>query len=332
MIFPLDAIKIFIDYLDTAEGLSKNTLEAYRRDLVLLSNYLEEKSLALESITRSDLQNFLNNLSGNYENKSIDRFISSIRHFFNFLLREGTIDNNPATLLEHRKKGIHLPKFLLQSEVGILLGEAKKMTNSDFGIQFYCMLSLLYATGMRISELVTLRLSSLDREFNTKNSGYRIIDHIVVFGKGGKERIVPIGREALASLTNYMALREKLLGNQYSEYLFTTRVKFSKKNGERGVVYRLGKKDGHISRQVFARHLKDLAQTIGLEFNKISPHVIRHSVATHLMENGADLRVVQEILGHSDIATTQIYTHVSNGKLDRTLAEFHPLAKTDQTP
>ncbi|MDR1494773.1 MAG: tyrosine recombinase [Rickettsiales bacterium] len=325
----MDPVKTFIGYLCTVEGLSGNTLESYRRDLNLLQDYLRGKSIAIESATSNDLNNFLANTSSNHSSRSLNRFISSIRHFFDFLQTEGVVKNNPSVLLEHRKEGVRLPKFLSQREVGFLLTKTEKMRNSDFGLQFHCMLVLLYATGMRVSELIGLKLSSIEKEFNLKNDSYRVKNYIHVFGKGNRERILPINKIAVNSLTDYITLRERLLNGQHSEYLFTTRIRFSKKAREKGTVCRIDRKDGHMSRQVFGRHLKDLAKAIGMNLHSLSPHVLRHSVATHLMQNGADLRVIQEILGHADIATTQIYTHLGNKKLDKVLMKLHPMAKGD---
>lgn len=268
-------------------------------------------------------------MHGYYAGKSINRFISSIKHFFDFLQLEGILKNNPSTLLEHKKQENHLPRFLTQNEVRSLFLGAEKNSNSDFGIQFYCMLSLLYATGMRISELVELKLSCVEKEFNLKDKSYKIKNYIRIIGKGNKERIVPINDSALNIMTKYVNLRETLLNGQYSEYLFTTRVKFSKNAHSKKVLCKIDKNDGHVPRQIFARCLKDIAITAGISIDKISPHVIRHSVATHLMQNGADLRIIQEILGHSDISTTQIYTHVSDAKLDKVIRELHPIGKVN---
>ncbi|MDR2777301.1 MAG: tyrosine recombinase [Rickettsiales bacterium] len=325
----MDVLKIFIDHLTTVEGLSGNTVESYGRDLMMMLAYFQSKSIPLEDVGRSDLLDFLDSLSDSHTNKSVNRFISSIRHFFSFLREDGIIGDNPSLLLEHRKDSPHLPKFLGQEEIGILLDGAEKMRDSDFGVQFHCMLSLLYATGMRVSELIKLKLSSLDREFDLENNNYLIRNCIRISGKGNRERIVPINGTTINSIARYMDLRERLLAGQHSDYLFTTRIRFSGKTQNRKIIHRIVKKDGHVSRQVFARHLKGLAKAVGIGLDRVSPHVVRHSIATHLMQNGADLRTIQEILGHADIATTQIYTHVGNRKLDRALVEFHPMAKPD---
>ncbi|MDR3078783.1 MAG: tyrosine recombinase [Rickettsiales bacterium] len=323
----MDLIKIFIDYLGTVEGLSENTRESYRRDLNLLWTHLQKKSISLENVGAADLSDFLATMGSCHDSRSVNRCVSTIRHFFDFLQVEGVIENNPSLLLEHRKEGMRLPKFLGQREVASLLEKARGMRNSDFGLELYCMLSLLYATGMRVSELAELKLSSIEREFDLERDRYRIKNHVRVSGKGGRERIIPINQTTADSLADYLELRERLLGGQHSDYIFTTRVKFSKKPGKASTSQRLRQRDGHMSRQVFARHLKDLAGAVGIGLDRLSPHVLRHSLATHLMQNGADLRVIQEILGHADIATTQIYTHLGNSRLDRVLEEFHPLSR-----
>jgi integrase/recombinase XerD len=325
----MNYISLFINSIQVVDGLSKNTIDSYRRDLESFIKYFNK--LNIEEITTSDLEKYIIFLSQKYSSRSIDRHISSIKRFFDFLQLENIIKSNPSTLIEHRKMDYYLPNFLSEIEVERLLKCAKD-DESDFGVQFYCMLELLYATGMRISELVELKISSIEKEFNLNNDNYKLKNFIRVIGKGNKERIVPINNIAIDSLYSYLKLRDKLLNGQHSEYLFTTRVNFCKKiardSGE--IVYRINKKDNHLARQVFAKHLKEIATISKINSKKISPHIIRHSIATHLLKNGADLRIIQEILGHSDISTTQIYTHLGNKKMDDTIKKFHPLADEDK--
>lgn len=317
--------------LITAEGLSKNTFDSYKRDLISISNFFSNKNLL--TLTIDDLNNYIKHISKIYSKRTIDRHISSIKHFYDFLQLEKIITKNPSTLLEHKKQDLYLPNVLTEEEVKKLLDKANN-DKSNFGLQFYCMLELLYATGMRVSELVELPISSIEKEFNLNNSTYNLKNFIRVIGKGSKERIVPINNLAINILYKYLKLRDKLLNGEYSKYLFTTRIKFSKKNKENNnkkqnkeKIFKIDKKDNHISRQIFAKHLKYLANSVGINKEKISPHTIRHSVATHLLKNGADLKIIQEILGHSDISTTQIYTHLENKKLKDTVEKYHPFSK-----
>lgn len=317
-------IKQFIDSLISIEGLSKNTIESYHRDLNKLNDFFKNKNI--KEITKTDLENYIKNISNLYASRTVDRNISSIKHFFDFLQLENIIKSNPSTLLEHRKMEHYLPKFLTENEVKLLLQKASE-DQSDFGVQFYCMLELLYATGMRVSELVSMKLSNIEKEFNLKNDSYTIKNFIRITGKGNKERIIPINKTAIDILTKYINLRNTILNGNYCEYLFTNKVPFSRTKSNVVAVKILKSKDSYISRQVFARKLKDVAISAGINTDKISPHSIRHSVATHLLSGGADLRVIQEILGHADISTTQIYTHLSDGIAENTLKKCHPLGK-----
>lgn len=316
-------IKQFIDSLVSMEGLSKNTVESYNRDLDKLNDFFGTRDI--KNVTKTDLENYIKHISNLYTNRTVDRHISSIKHFFDFLQLENIIKNNPSTLLEHRKTEQYLPKFLSEKEVELLLQEASK-DQSDFGIQFYCMLELLYATGMRVSELVSMKLSNIEKEFDLKNDSYRIKNFIRIVGKGNKERIIPINKTAINILVKYINLRNIVLNGNYSEYLFTTKVPFNRKKSNVITVKILKSKDSCISRQVFARKLKEVAISTGINADKISPHSIRHSVATHLLKGGADLRIIQEILGHADISTTQIYTHLGNDVAENTLKRCHPLS------
>ena len=317
-------IKQFIDSLVSMEGLSKNTVESYNRDLDKLNDFFGTRDI--KNITKTDLENYIKHISNLYTNRTVDRHISSIKHFFDFLQLENIIKNNPSTLLEHKKIEHYLPKFLTENEVELLLQKAS-MDKSDFGIQFYCMLELLYATGMRVSELVSMKLSNIEKEFDLKNNSYKIKNFIRITGKGNKERIIPINKTAIDLLVKYINLRNTILNGNYCEYLFTNKVSFSRTKSNVVAVKILKNKNSCISRQVFARKLKEVAISVGINPDKISPHSIRHSVATHLLKGGADLRIIQEILGHADISTTQIYTHLSNGVAENTLKKCHPLSR-----
>ncbi len=325
-------IKYFLNNLTTVEGLSKNTFESYKRDINYIKNYFTKKNKNLLDLSLNDLREYVIYLSNLYSNRTVDRHISTIKHFYDFLQLEKIIEKNPSTLLEHKKQKMYLPNVLTEKEVKKLLNTSRN-DNTDFGIQFYCMLELLYATGMRVSELVELPISAIERDFNLDSNGFKLKNFMRIIGKGNKERIIPLNNTAIEILYKYISLREKLLYGEYSKYLFTTKVKFSKKNSEeeqnkrKKRTFKIDKKDNHLSRQAFAKYLKYVAKLSGIDEDKISPHTIRHSVATHLLKNGADLRIIQEILGHADISTTQIYTHLENEKIKEAVVKYHPFAK-----
>ncbi len=311
----------FLNNLKVEKGSAKNTLLSYKNDLEDLFLFLEE--LDIKKITTKDLKKYIENL---YKNgvapSTMARHISAIKQFFNFLQLEEIITENPATLLEHPKIQNDVPQVLSEDEVKIMLNEAKKDT-SNYGIQFYTMLELLYASGLRVSELVELKISDIQKKYR-KDGFYTIDDFLIIKGKGNKERIVPINKTAKDALIKYLNLRENLLQNKKSEWLWSTMATFSKNKKDTKVKF---KKDNHIARQIFALNLKQLAIRNNISPDKVHPHVIRHSFATHILQRGADLRVIQELLGHSDISTTQIYTHVADEKLKNIVNTLHPLAK-----
>lgn len=314
----------FINSLISVEGLSKNTILSYKNDINKLNTFLNNKNI--KDITKDDLENYIKYISKLYSNKTVDRNISTIKHFFDFLQLENIITRNPSTLLEHKKVENYLPNFLTENEIISLLNIASQ-DKTDFGVQFYCMLELLYATGMRVSELTTLKLSNLEKEFNLKNNSYKIKHFIRIIGKGNKERIVPLNKTSIEIIEKYLVLRDEVLGNNYSNYLFTAKVEFSRTKSHVKNIRQTRTNDCCITRQVFARKLKEVAIIAGIKADKISPHAIRHSLATHLLKAGADLRIIQEILGHVDISTTQIYTHLANNTKEETLKKCHPMSK-----
>ena len=316
----MDYKRLFLNHLISSEGLSKNTLESYNRDLSQLKEYFPNKRFV--EITFEDLKDYVAFLNTKYKTQTISRHISSIKHFYDFLQLENILKDNPSTLIEHSKQEKHLPKFLTEDEVIEML-KISRQDRSDYGVLMNCMIQLLYATGMRVSELVSLKLSSIEKEYSSEMK-WTIKNKIIINGKGNKERIVPLNYNSITALISYLKLRDKLLLNDYSEWLFTTKVSFKKSNS-RKINFKSKKEDNHITRQVFARHLKDLAIKAGISPDKISPHIIRHSVATHLLNNGADIKVIQEILGHTNIATTQIYTHIANETLLNVVKRLHPL-------
>jgi integrase/recombinase XerD len=286
----------FLNYLSVERGLSKNTISSYRSDLFSFINYLETKGAAgIEKIKRDDITKYLlhlkdKGLSGN----SVSRALVAIKMFYKFLAQERFIKDDVAGILESPKLIRPLPNVLNVAEVTKLL-QAPDI-RSWMGIRDKAALELMYATGMRVSEMVELGTATLNLD----------VGFIKCKGKGDKERMVPIGSEARNAVSRYMEkVRPSLLKSKSDSHLFLTR---------------LGKK---VSRQSFWKMMKKYAKIAKIR-KEIAPHTLRHSFATHLLERGADLRVVQEMLGHSDIATTQIYTHIDKGRLKSIHKQFHP--------
>ncbi len=288
-------IRRFIAYLKVEKGLAPNSLEAYRNDLSKLDSFANEHEKDLLSIERTDLIELLIELKdSNASDATLSRCMSVIKGFFKFLLMEGYLQRDPSSLIETRKAWQTLPRFLNNEEVEQLLVQPD--LNSDIGVRDKAMLEVLYATGLRVSELIGLKLSDLDWDKGVLNC----------FGKGSKQRRVPIGRSAIEHLKHYFATRVKLLRGSGSEYLFV----------EPG--------GAPLTRQKFWKLIKGYGQQAKIEY--VTPHMMRHSFATVLLRNGADLRSVQMMLGHSDISTTQIYTHVTNENLQNAYKKFHPRA------
>jgi len=301
---------LFLDMLAAEQGAGANTLDAYRRDLTDLSEFLAKTSLV--SADTQDLRNYLAELDRRgFKSSSVARRLSAIRHLFRFLLNERIRPDDPAAILSGPKRGRGLPKVLSIADVDRLLARAKSLaeTPQDSSLQrlrairLYCLLEVLYATGLRVSELVALPLSA-------SRGNARMI---VVRGKGNKERLVPLNEASRRAMAEYLEAMEALgqtKKNAGSKWLFPS-------FGE----------SGHLTRQHFARELKELAASAGLAPRLVSPHVLRHAFASHLLHNGADLRVVQTLLGHTDISTTQIYTHVVEERLKSLVRDLHPLSE-----
>ncbi|MDE3196185.1 MAG: site-specific tyrosine recombinase XerD [Acidobacteriota bacterium] len=289
-------IRAFLTFCRMEKGLSINTLDAYSRDL---AGFLEFAG----PVTRGDypdtevLVKYLNSLyKKNLESRSIARHLSAVRNLFHFLLSEGLIAEDPTEHLTSPKQWSTIPKFLNQEQIGALIGSPDVTRPS--GVRDQAMFELLYATGIRVSELIGLKLSSIDIARGL----------IRVTGKGNKQRIVPVHAKALAAVENYVnSSRAELLKGRASPYLFIT---------ARG---------GPMTRQAFWAATKLNGKRAGI-FHNLSPHVVRHTFATHLLEGGADLRSVQTMLGHADLSTTEIYTHVVRTRLRETLDRHHPRA------
>ena len=288
-------IEQFLDAAWAEKGLSANTLESYRYDLQGLAAALREQGRALNTAGREDLLRFLAvQVTSGRSPRSLSRYLSGFRQFYRWLLREGRIAQDPSALIESPKLGRGLPKALSEAQVEALL-EAPA-TDRPVGLRDRTMLELMYATGLRVGELVTLELTHLNL-----NQGV-----VRVTGKGGKERLVPLGEESLAWLQRWLREgRPALMKGADCREVFVTARR------------------GGMTRQAFWHAIRKHALRAGIE-RPVSPHMLRHSFATHLLNHGADLRVVQLLLGHSDLSTTQIYTHIAREGLKRVHAKHHP--------
>ncbi|WP_310621777.1 site-specific tyrosine recombinase XerD [Flexibacterium corallicola] len=301
-------LETFFEMLSVERDCAFNTLESYRSDLNDLEEFLLPSRLSLIDVQEEHIQDYLADLTTRgFAESSQARRLSALRQFYGFLYAEGRREDDPTRQIVSPKKSHSLPGTLSESEVDQLLGlaerEAQAKHDSDAkqirALRIYTLLEVLYATGLRVSELVSLPVSAAIRDSRL----------ITVKGKGRKERAVPLSPRAQMAMTNYVRLRAAVNAYADSVWLFPS-------HGE----------SGHFTRQAFGRDLKALASRTGLDHTKVSPHVLRHAFASHLLQNGADLRVVQKLLGHADISTTQIYTHVLEERLKKIVDEHHPLA------
>ncbi|MEM9277398.1 MAG: site-specific tyrosine recombinase XerD [Pseudomonadota bacterium] len=302
-------VEAFLEMMSAERGAANNTLSSYERDLTDYGNFLVSENTVFTAASSDHVQAHLVSLASTGMSASTQaRHLSSIRQFHKFLFAEGVRTDDPSSIVDSPKLGRSLPKIMSVEEVDALIGlaqqEAARQKGSDAKrtrtARLYCLIELLYATGLRVSELVSLPASSA-------NTSGRFL---TIIGKGNKERIVPLSQKAKEAIKTHVKIRKGLKKNSDSRFLFPA-----------------SSKEGHFSRQVFARDLKDLAIRAGLDPAKVSPHVMRHAFASHLLQNGADLRSVQQLLGHADISTTQIYTHVLDERLKQLVEEHHPLAK-----
>lgn len=309
----------FLLLLETENGFSKNTIISYKNDLLQLKKFLTEKKLTFTSISEQNIIDFLAFLDQKrVSNNTICRKIAAFRNFFNFLEIEKIIVKNIAKNLIIPKKNNKIPKFLSEKEILTLLNFAHN-DYSEFGVRIACMIEILYASGLRVSELVSLPINIIGKiNYNGKIT---LKNHLIIKGKGNKERIVPLSTKSLEILEKYLDLRKKM-GQSHSKYLFPGIIRASKK--EKIITRDNNLTDKHITRQRFHQILKELAEKTGIDPDRVSPHIIRHSFATHLLNNGVDLVILQELLGHSDISTTQIYTHITESRLQK-LIKKHPL-------
>lgn len=314
----------FLAKLTAEDGLARNSILSYGKDLELFDRYLEKKNLAFENVTPALLTEYLYELhQQNLRSASVARKISSLKNFFKFLENENLIKTTPALYLQAPKRDAKLPKFLSEEEVFKML-DFINSDKSEFGIKLSCMMEILYASGLRVSELVSIPMAAIQEALD-ENGQKTLRNYLIVNGKGNKERIAPLNKSAIARLMEYLELRQKL-GQEKSKWLFVGIVRTSKKSGEiRQRDYAMS--DTHITRQRLHQMLKELAAKVGIDPSKVHPHVIRHSFASHLLNSGVDLRILQELLGHSNISTTEIYTHILDSKLKDLVFLHHPLTK-----
>ncbi len=303
------AVALFLDMLAAERGAGRNTLEAYGRDLDDLGDHLAAAGTTIAAATTADLRGYLAALTERgFKASSVARRLSAVRQLYRFLYAEGHRRDDPAAVIEGPKRGRALPKVLSIAEVDRLLATAhagaadgaRAEAERLRALRLACLLEVLYATGLRVSELIALPAAAARRDERM----------LVVRGKGGKERLVPLNDAAKRAMRAYLDALGKPERGAPSKWLFPS-------FGE----------SGHLTRQHAARELKGLAAAAGIAAARVSPHVLRHAFASHLLQNGADLRVVQTLLGHADISTTQIYTHVLDERLKSLVRDLHPLAE-----
>ncbi len=292
-------IDAFIDMMTAERGSSLNTTKAYRRDLTDLFNFLNAQNIELRKAKPTDLQNYIQNVAKNtLSAKTQSRRLCAIREFYRFLYSEDLIKKNPTDYLQSPKTKKSLPKYLTESEINILIDTASRKND-----RIHLMLEMLYASGMRVSELVSLPLNAVTQDEKI----------ITVTGKGNKERIVPLNSQTIKLLNKWLIKREcHLKKGRPSKWLFPS-----------------ASKSGHLTRDGFFKQLKSIALEANLNPDCVSPHVFRHSFASHLIAHDADLRSVQKMLGHADISTTEIYTHILQNRLKKTVEKSHPLSYSD---
>lgn len=292
----LKLVDSFLEMILAERGASLNTVNAYRRDLKELYNFLHSKNIRLQKAKKENLQGYIEFLlHTRYSAKTQARRLCAVREFYRFLYSEGIIQKNPSDYIQSPKIQKSLPKYLTENEIDLLIEKAKEKNT-----RIHLLLEMLYASGMRVSELVCLPLTVITHDLST----------LSIVGKGNKERIVPLNEETIAVLKKWLNEREETLPNgRQSKWLFPSTSK-----------------TGHLTRDGFFKSIKKIAIECGLSPNRVSPHVFRHSFASHLIHYGADLRSVQKMLGHADITTTEIYTHILQDRLKKTVENSHPLA------
>lgn len=292
-------VETFLEMLAAERGASANTRQAYGRDLDDFAAFLNARSVDVAAASSVEIAAYMASLNERgMTPRTAARRLSALRQFHRFLCSEGKRSDDPSALVDAPRQGRSLPKTLAESEVASLLDAARRKPGAD-GLRLVALIELLYAAGLRVSELVSLPLASAQRD-----AGY-----LIVRGKGSKERLVPLTSAARAAVKTWLAARNGTLApGRISKWLFPSRGR-----------------QGHLTRHRFGQQLKELAVAAGMDPARLSPHVLRHAFATHLLDHGADLRAVQQMLGHADISTTQIYTHVAGDRLKALVEQHHPL-------
>jgi integrase/recombinase XerD len=292
-------LEAFLEMLAAERGAAPLTLAAYRGDLTNLAGFLSSRDMPLEAADAATLHSFLAAASS-LTPRTLARRVSAMRQFYKFLVVDGIRQDDPTADFDTPSLGRPLPKLLSETEVTGLIAAARSWPG-DEGARLVCLIELLYATGLRVSELVTLPLAAAQRD----------PQFVIISGKGGRERVVPLSEPSRVALAGYLACRDRFQPyKRPSRWLFPSRGR-----------------TGHLTRQRAGQLLKELAVAAGLDPERLSPHVLRHAFASHLLDHGADLRSVQQMLGHADIATTQIYTHVLSDRLRKLVETAHPLAR-----
>lgn len=302
--FPYPEVEQFLEMLASEVGASPNTLTSYATDIDQFIQFCMHHSIDVVNATKHHLENYISTLAEKgLAERTRARKLSALRTFYAFLLREKKISSNPTKLVERPKQGRRLPKFLSETDTEALINAAHDLKHPD-ALRRILFIELLYATGMRISELIQIKLSDI----------LWLDECILVTGKGNKQRMVPFNVSTKTALVQYI-----------QEFQPSTTL---------GWLFPSSNATGHLTRQRFFQIIKELAGDAGIDPQKVSPHVIRHAFATHMLNHGANLMNVQKLLGHSDISTTEIYTHVMTEKLKQTVFEHHPLAtsKKPYTP
>jgi len=305
-------IETFLAMLSAERGSAANTIEAYRRDLGDFGRFLQRRNVALAAATTADVSDYFREAAAaGLKPASRARRLSALRQLFKFLVAEGVVANDPTLGHAAPRRQRPLPKTLNVAEVDRLIATAAKRAEAAAGsdrrraLRLNCLIEMLYATGMRVSELVSLPRSVLSGDERV----------LTIRGKGGRERLVPLNASARTALDRYLGLGE---GEDFTPTV-ATKWLFPSRGAQ-----------GHVTRQRFAQDLKELAVEAGLDPERVSPHVLRHAFASHLLDRGADLRSLQQLLGHADISTTEIYTHVLEERLKKLVEQHHPLARRER--
>ncbi len=324
-------LDLFLEMLSAERGASENTLAAYQRDLDDFLGFARHKKFDVDTLHADNIRQWLENLA--LQDLAVStraRKLSAVRQFFKFLFLETIRTDDPAADIEAPRISRPLPKVLSIDEIDVLLNKARReweQESNNLRIRFkalrlYCLLEILYATGLRATELVSLPLSVLQEDER----------FITIKGKGGRERLIPLNNTAITAIKEY-TLQAKIIKAEQAKQPKRRKKSAApapkKKTSSKSIqwLFPATSKQGHLTRQGFGKELKALAGRAGIEENRISPHVLRHAFASHLLERGADLRAVQQLLGHADISTTQIYTHVLAERLQKLVQDHHPLAQ-----